>query len=66
MHLEWEPLLHLSWIHVVGQVCEWILEASVRCPWVGQNEINEDKSEKFIEIYMQLIPAQKLVFPEWF
>jgi hypothetical protein len=22
MHLEWEPLLHLSWIHVVGQVCE--------------------------------------------
>jgi hypothetical protein len=36
------------------------------CPWVGQNEKNEDKSGKLIEIYLQPILAQKFVFLEWF
>ncbi len=35
MHFEWGPLFHLSLIHVVGQISEWIIEALVGCPWVG-------------------------------
>jgi hypothetical protein len=52
MHFEWGPLLNICLIHVIGQVCESIPEASVGCPWVGQNQINEDKSGKLIEIYL--------------
>jgi hypothetical protein len=51
MHFERGPLLNLSFIHVVGQVFESILEALVGCPWVGQNERNEDRSGKLIKIY---------------
>jgi hypothetical protein len=51
MHFEWGPLLNLSLIHVVGQVSESMLEASVGCHWVGQNERKEDRSGKLMEIY---------------
>ncbi len=51
MHFEWGPLLNLFLIHVVRHVSESILEALVGCPWVGQNERNEDRSGKLIEIY---------------
>jgi hypothetical protein len=51
MHFERRPLLNLSLIHVIGQVFESILEASVGCPWVGHNERNEDRNGKLIETY---------------
>ncbi len=48
MHFEWGPLLNLFLIHVVGQVFESMPEASMGCPWVGQNERKKDKSGKVI------------------
>jgi len=35
MHFEQWPLLNLFLIHVIGQVYESILKASMGCPWVG-------------------------------
>jgi hypothetical protein len=51
MHFEGGPLLNLSLIHVVGHVSESIPEALVGCPWVGQNERNEDRNGKLTKIY---------------
>jgi hypothetical protein len=51
MHFDWGPLLNLFLIHVVGHVFASMSEASLGCPWVGQNEKIKDKSEKVIEIY---------------
>jgi hypothetical protein len=34
MHFEQQPLLNLFLIHVIGQVSESILKASMGCPWV--------------------------------
>jgi hypothetical protein len=52
MHFEWGPLLNRSLIHAIGQVFKWILKALMGCPCVGQNERNEDRSGKFIKIYL--------------
>jgi len=52
MHFEWGLVLNFFLIHVIGQVSKWILEASMGCPWVEQNEINEDRNGKLIKIYL--------------
>jgi hypothetical protein len=52
MHFERGPLLNIYLIHVVGQIYESIPEASVGCPWVGQNERNDDRNGKLIKIYL--------------
>jgi hypothetical protein len=45
MHFEWGPLLNFFLIHVVGHVFESMAEASLGCPWVGQNE--KEKRQKW-------------------